>query len=314
MKKVVILGGGVLGTQIGLMCAYYGYDTYFWLRNNDSVDRTKIKIKKYKNLIFNDLKNYKVNHKKNCVCPNGLIKNIKNFSIDEIDELIKKATISFDNLINLDTNLEIIKNAYIVIEALPENIDIKIEIYKKINGLLNDDTILLTNTSTLTPSMFKKYIKYYNKFLALHFANRIWRFNTAEVMGHCDTCKLAYRDTVDFAKSIGMIPIELKNEQPGYVLNSMLIPFLFKALELLINCISTVEQIDKTWIIAMGSPNGPFQIMDIIGIDTMYNISLMDKKSKIEGTVENKINKLLKEKLDRGELGINSKKGFYDYT
>jgi 3-hydroxyacyl-CoA dehydrogenase len=116
-------------------------------------------------------------------------------------------------------------------------------------------------------------------------------------------------EVVEFARSIGMEPIELKKEQPGYVLNSLTVPFLFAALDLLVKDVADPATIDKTWRIATGAPAGPFQMLDVIGLNTVYNIAVASPDETVQAAA-----KYLKERyLDRGKLGQASGEGFYRY-
>ena len=166
----------------------------------------------------------------------------------------------------------------------------------------------------MLPSTFAEYTGRPAKYCALHFANTIWKNNTAEVMGHPGTDQDIYNEVVKFASEIGMIPLQLHKEQPGYILNSMLVPFLDSAEKLWANEVADPQTIDLTWKLATGAPKGPFEIIDIVGLDTVYAINQMKPDAKVEGTLTNKIGKLVREKLDKGESGINAGKGFYDYT
>ena len=188
------------------------------------------------------------------------------------------------------------------------------QIYTEITAkTIDEHTILVTNSSTLLPSMFEKYTGCPERYLAMHFANTIWKNNTAEIMGHPGTSEDAYNKIVEFAGEIGMVPLCLHKEQPGYILNSMLVPFLNAAQALWANEVADPQTIDKTWEIGTGAPAGPFKILDIVGLETAYNINLMNPKTKEEGSINYKIDKLLKEKIDKGETGVNAGKGFYDY-
>jgi 3-hydroxybutyryl-CoA dehydrogenase len=110
-----------------------------------------------------------------------------------------------------------------------------------------------------------------------------------------------------------MIPLCLHKEQPGYILNSMLVPFLNAAEMLYATGVADPETIDKTWMLATGAPAGPFRILDIVGLATAYNIVVMSPDAKDPETVPGKIAAVLKEKIDRGETGVNAGKGFYTY-
>ncbi len=316
-KKVVIAGGGVLGTQIGLICAYSGFDTTFWLRSESSIGRTQPKIERYSALMLEDLAKAKAlvgNPMGAFVYPRGLIGNWKEATVESIDALIARGKKNFAELIHLETDMAAaVKDADIVIESMSEDPKAKIGVYEAMKDLLDEKTILCTNSSTLLPSMFAEYTGRPEKYCALHFANTIWKNNTAEVMGHPGTSKEAYNYVVSFAGQLGMVPLQLHKEQPGYILNSMLVPFLSAAQALWANGVSDPETIDLTWELATSAPAGPFKILDIVGLETAYNINQMKPASRQDGTVEQRIGQLLKEKIDRGETGVNAGKGFYDY-
>jgi 3-hydroxybutyryl-CoA dehydrogenase len=111
-----------------------------------------------------------------------------------------------------------------------------------------------------------------------------------------------------------MVPLQLHKEQPGYILNSMLVPFLSAAQALYANEVADPETIDLTWQLATGAPAGPFRILDIVGLETAYNINQMKPDAATPGTTTYKIGQLLKAKIDKGETGVNAGKGFYDYS
>ena len=316
-KKVVVLGGGVLGTQIGLMCAYYGYDTTFWLRSESSVGRTTPKIERYSSLMLADLEKSKAlvgNPMGRFLYPKGLIADWAGATADSIEALIEEAKKNFAEKVHIELDPQkAVSGAYLVIESMAEEPNAKIAVYELFRDLLDEDTILCTNSSTLLPSMFAAHTGRPEKYCSLHFANNIWAQNTAEVMGHPGTGKETYDEVVRFAASIGMVPLQLHKEQPGYILNSMLVPFLSAAQALWANDVSDPKTIDLTWKLATGAPKGPFEILDVVGLETAYNINRMKPAAAQEGTLENRIGKLLKEKIDRGETGINAGKGFYDY-
>ena len=316
-KKVVILGGGVLGTQIGLMCAYYGYDTTFWLRSESSIDRTTPKIERYSGLMIADLEKAKAlvgNPMGKFLYPKGLISDWSAATVESIDALIAEGKKNFAEKVYIEMDpKKAVEGAYLVIESMAEDPKAKIAVYEQFKDLLDKDTILCTNSSTLLPSMFAEYTGRPEKYCSLHFANTIWANNTAEVMGHPGTSEETYKEVVKFAGTIGMVPLQLHKEQPGYILNSMLVPFLSAAQALWANEVADPQTIDLTWRLATGAPKGPFEILDIVGLETAYNINQMKPAAQQEGTLENRMGKLLKEKIDKGETGVNAGKGFYDY-
>lgn len=317
LQNVVVAGGGVLGTQIGLMCAYTGHKVTFWLRSESSIGRTTPKIEMYSDMMLKDLEAAKAlisNPIGKMLYPRGMIKTWDGITAEKIDELIKTGRDNLKNNIKIELDMaKAVSDADIVIESMSEDPEAKIGVYKQMKDLLPEKTILVTNSSTMLPSRFAEYTGRPEKYLSLHFANTIWKNNTAEVMGHPGTDKAIYDKVVAFAADINMVPLKLYKEQPGYILNSMLVPFLGAAQALWANEVSDPQTIDLTWRLATGAPKGPFEILDIVGLETAYNIHIMKPESKVEGSLENRICKLLKEKIDKGETGINTGKGFYDY-
>ncbi len=317
-NKVVIIGGGVLGTQIGLMSAYTGHDTTLWLRSEGSVGRTQPKVEQYSASMIADLEAAKQlvgNPMGAFLYPRGLIRSWEGCTAEGIDELIATAKKNFAELFHLELDLaKALEDADIVIEAMAENPEQKIEMYGKMKDLIPEKTILCTNSSTLLPSMFAEYTGRPEKYCALHFANTIWKNNTGEVMGHPGTDPEVYKQVVAFADEINMVPLQLHKEQPGYILNSMLVPFLTAAQALWANEVADPETIDLTWRLATSAPAGPFQILDIVGLTTAYNINQMKPEAQVEGTLTWKMGQMLKEKIDKGETGVTAGKGFYDYT
>lgn len=132
-------------------------------------------------------------------------------------------------------------------------------------------------------------------------------------MGHDGTDQEAYEAVAQFAGEIGMIPLRLKKEQPGYILNSMLVPFLNAAESLLAKEVADPETIDLTWKLGTGAPKGPFEILDIVGLNTAYNVVMNYPDAKDPSTVPGKIAAILKSYIDAGKTGINAGEGFYKY-
>lgn len=311
IKNVVLIGGGVLGSQIAFQTAYKGFNVTIWLRSDASIERAKPKLERLHKIYVSELNDAK--NKKGPYSP-GLLQNGKEYSNDEIDTFISNANKALSD-IKLTTDLvDAVKDADLIIEALAEIPQEKIDFYKKLGPLLPEKTIIATNSSTLLPSKLAEFTGRPEKFLALHFANNIWKQNTAEIMGHPNTDPKYYEIVAKFAEDISMVPLKLKKEKDGYILNSMLVPFLMSAQSLWAEDIADYETIDKTWVIATGAPMGPFQILDIVGITTAYNILTNIPAASDPSTTYGKIAKKLKEEfIDTGKLGINSGEGFYKY-
>lgn len=314
IKKVVVIGGGVLGSQIAFQSAYRGFDVSVWLRSEASIDRAKPKFERLHKIYLDTLEASKsIVGTDSKLYARGLFDDFSKTTVEEIDNLKKKADYAYENIkYELDLK-KAVEDCDLVIEALAEDPKQKIEFYKKMAPLLPEKTIIATNSSTMLPSRFADYTGRPEKYLALHFANEIWKNNTAEIMGHDRTDKKYNGILEEFAKKIGMIPLMLKKEQPGYILNSMLVPFLDSAQALYANGVADPQTIDLTWTIATGAPVGPFRILDIVGLETAYNIALMHPGADDPNSTQGRVVKMLKEYIDQGKKGVNSGEGFYKY-
>lgn len=281
INNVMVAGSGVLGSQIAFQSAFHGYQVNIYDINDDVLVKAKERI-------------------------NALIETYTDYFKDE--QKAKEAVTRITFYSDIEKSVE---NIDLVIEAIPEVIEIKKDFYKELGKMSPEKTIFATNTSTLLPSQFAQDTGRPEKFSALHFANDIREKNTAEVMGHEDTSEWVINLLLDFAESIGMVPLHVKKEHPGYLLNSLLVPFLTAGQGLWANGIADPETIDKTWMIATGAPLGPFAILDIVGIETVYNIV----KSQVEAdpTKQPILDALEKNFIDKGKFGKSSGEGFYKY-
>lgn len=318
ITKVVVAGGGVLGSQIAFQAAYCGFDVTIWLRSEGSIGRTKPKLDSLRKSYLDAIDLMSGRDPINNWCRG--IADIENFSRYECIENVENAYSS----IKLELDMaKAVSGADIVIESVSENAEDKIAFYKALAPLLPAKTLLVTNSSTLLPSTFEKFTGRSSKFLSLHFANSIWKNNTAEIMAQPRTSQDSFNDVVKFANQIRMVALPVLKEKSGYLLNSMLVPFLLSGLDLYVNGVSDPESIDKAWTLGTGAPRGPFQIFDVVGITTAYNIVLQYQKvpglfspllSKMMLPYNFKgMEKVLKKMIDEGKLGKSAGEGFYKY-
>ena len=271
-KNVVVCGGGVLGSQIAFQTAYAGFNVTVWLIDDEAKKVAQEKIENLKKTYIDAIKLMAGPEGKTAGNWSMGIADPKKFDKDECLKKVEKAYKS----IKFETDLQkAVANADLVIESIVENLKAKNEFYKKLAKVLPEKTIVVTNSSTLLPSKMAKSTGRPEKYLSLHFANAIWKNNTAEVMRHPKTSKESFDSVVKFAKDIRMIALPLLKEKSGYLLNSMLVPLLFSAMDLLVNEISDVESIDIAWKKGTGAPRGPFEILDVVGVVTAYNIVKM---------------------------------------
>ncbi|MFF3925016.1 3-hydroxyacyl-CoA dehydrogenase [Paenibacillus lactis] len=283
-KHITVAGSGVLGSQIAYQTAFKGFQVSVYDINDQALERAKERIAELMPHYRQDL---------------GATR-------EETDQALGRISFYSDLA-------QAVAEADLVIEAVPEVVSIKTEFYTKLGQVAPAKTVFATNSSTLLPSQFADATGRPERFLALHFANEIWKNNTAEVMKHPGTDMQVFQDVVDFAKAIGMVALPLHKEQPGYILNSLLVPLLEAAQRLLVREVADVETIDKTWMVATGAPLGPFAILDVVGITTAYNIG----QAKVDATGDEEFvrvaNLLKTEYIDKGKLGRATGEGFYKY-
>ncbi|RVU98557.1 3-hydroxyacyl-CoA dehydrogenase [Coriobacteriales bacterium OH1046] len=309
-KKVTVAGGGVLGSQIAFQIAYSGFAVTIWLREPGSIGRCQPKLDRLKGIYLDTLEAMKTDP---AAYAYGLLP--RDQVTPEACEAAKARVEKAYADLKLTTSYEeAFSDADFVIESIAENPQEKIALYTEMAKHLPEKTVVATNSSTMLPSTFASYTGRPEKYLALHFANNIWKQPTAEVMVHAGTDPRYFDEVFEFAQAIRMVPLKVMKEQPGYLLNSMLVPFLGAAEYLWAEGIGTPEDIDLAWTMSTGAPNGPFRILDVVGLTTAYNIGMMKPGADDPTTPQGRICALLKEKIDRGELGVNAGKGFYDYT
>lgn len=305
IEKVVVAGGGVLGSQIAFQTAYCGFDVTIWLRSEGSIGRTQPKIDSVYKSYIEAIEGMADGSGAWCA---GIADSNAPFNKEACLAKVEQA---YKNLkLELDM-AKAVSDADLVIESMSEDPKAKIDVYQKLAPLLPEKALLASNSSTLLPSQFAKFTGRPEKYGSLHFANSIWKNNTAEVMGHDGTNKETFDKLMEFANQIRMIALPVRKEKSGYLLNSMLVPFLLSGLDLWASGVSDPKSIDIAWEHGTGAPKGPFRIIDTVGLPTAYNIVLqfqsvpgllnpLFKKMMLPYNYKT-MAKLLKEMIDKGE-------------
>lgn len=317
-KKVVVAGGGVLGSQIAYQSAYCGFDVTIWLRSEGSIGRCKPKIDNLKETYKEALKLMNGKDGINNWCPG-----LADYDSFDYKACLKKVDEAYDNIkLELDMK-KAFEGADLIIESMAENKEEKIKFYEAMAPLLDEKTVVVTNSSTLLPSMFADYTGRPEKYLSMHFANSIWKNNVAEIMVQSKTDKKYFDEIVEFANEIRMLGLPVNKEKSGYLLNSMLVPFLLSGLDLYANGVSDPESIDLAWTKGTGAPKGPFKIFDTVGLTTALNI--VNQYQKVPGLLKPLLSKMmmpynfkamkaiLEKYIAEGKLGMSSGEGFYKY-
>lgn len=282
IKRVLILGAGTMGQQIGLQCAMSGYETVYYDLSQELLDKALKRVTKLASWYTS----------------------IGRLTAEQFDQTLARISATSDPA-------KAAENVDFISESVPEDPALKGKVFAQFNRLCPERTIFTTNTSMLIPSMFAQESGRPEKLCALHFHD-LRVSNVVDVMPHPETAPEVTELVRDFAKSIGQVVIMLHKENFGYVFNTMLSSLFFSALSLASKNVATIEDIDRSWMGIMHMPIGPFGIMDQVGLSTVWTIT--DYWAKKTGDAQSQANAdFVKQYVDKGCLGFKSGKGFYSY-
>lgn len=281
-EKIAVIGGGQMGSQIAALAAMAGYETSLYDENEENLEyRYKFVEENIKNLIDKKI-----------------------YSEDKLDAYKKNLELKF-------TLEEVIHEKSFVIEAVVERFDIKLEIFKKISSLMNDEVVMATNSSFIQASELSKHCNHPERFINMHFFYPPIRMDLVEISYPENVSKVILERTKTVSKNMGRSVVVLKKETPGFIVNRMLAALVDEAYELYDEGIADFEDIDIAIKKGLNHPLGPFELSDYSGLDIHYYAKL--KKFKESGSSEDKPKKFLEEKVLNGDLGVKTGKGFYEY-
>jgi 3-hydroxybutyryl-CoA dehydrogenase len=285
INRLTVLGAGVLGGQIAWQSAYKGKQVTIYDLYEKGLEQCRTDQLRYAEVYTRDL---------------GATDAELQATRDRLSFTTDLATAA--------------ANADLVIEAVPEVPDIKTTVYAELAKHLPEHTLIATNSSTLLPSQFAEATGRPEKYCALHFANNIWAMNVGEIMGHKGTSLDTLTAVTRFTIEIGMVPIPLRKEQNGYVVNSLLVPILNAAMDLIFNGVSTPEVVDRTFMITnRGCAMGPCGIIDVVGMTTAYNIASYWAAENNDEQLLHFASYIKENYIDKGKMGIQTGQGFYSY-
>ena len=200
--------------------------------------------------------------------------------------------------------------ADVIIEAIVENTDAKIHLFSKLASINNDQTIFATNTSSLSVTTIGNKIPQPGRFLGMHFFNPAPVMKLVEIINTDHTNEQTIRSVIDLAQRMGKVPVVCK-DSPGFIVNRIARPFYIESLRLVEENQISLETMD-TLLEASGFKLGPFKLMDLIGNDINYSVSrsVYEQLNKPERLRPSPIQK---EKVEKGELGKKTGKGYYTY-
>ena len=282
MKNITIIGAGTMGNGIAHAFAQKEYKVTIVDISNESLEKAIVTITK------------------------------------NLDRMLSKEKISEqeknDTLANINTTTDFltgVEKSDLVVEAATENVDLKLKIFKDLDEICQEHTILATNTSSISITQIANQTNRKDKIIGMHFMNPVPIMKLVEVIRGKETSNEVTSQIMDLSKKLDKIPVEV-NDAPGFVANRILMPMINEAIHTLKENVSGVEEIDTVMILGMSHPMGPLHLADFIGLDVclsilevMYNGFENDKYKPCS---------LLVDMVNNGKLGIKSGKGFYDYS
>ena len=235
-----------------------------------------------------------------------------------LDRMVAKERISEDDkkntLANISTYTSVkegVKNASLVVEAATENIDLKLSIFKELDAVCPEETILATNTSSISITQIAAVTERPEQVIGMHFMNPVPIMKLVEIIRGYNTSDEVTSLIMDLSKKLGKTPVEV-NDYPGFVANRILMPMINESIETLYNGVAGVSEIDTVMKLGMAHPMGPLQLADFIGLDvclSILNVMYDGFKNPKYAPCP-----LLVNMVRAGKLGVKSEEGFYDYS
>ena len=281
MKNIAVIGAGAMGNGIAHAFAQSGYKVQLVDVDKEALNKALLTISK--NL--------------DCMVAKG-----------KIEETTKAETLSN---ISIFTELsEGVEYASLVIEAATENIDLKLKIFRQLDTACSEDTILATNTSSISITQIAAVTSRPEQVIGMHFMNPVPIMPLVEIIAGYSTSEEVLSFTKDLTEKIGKTPV-IVNDYPGFVANRILIPMINEAIETLYSGVAGVQEIDTIMKLGMAHPMGPLELADFIGLDVCLSIL----EVMYEGFKNPKYapNPLLVNMVQAGKYGIKSGEGFYNY-
>jgi 3-hydroxybutyryl-CoA dehydrogenase len=285
IKKVGVLGCGLMGSGIAQVSAMAGYDVVVFEADQKAIDKGFAGVEKSLAKLA-----------ERPVEKGGITAEQRDATRARF-----KGTLNKQDLADCD----------IIIEAIIENVEIKKATYAELDSIVKKDCIFATNTSSISVTELMAATKRPERFIGLHFFNPVPLMKLVEVVRTIATAPDVFETAVEFAKSVGKVPVRT-SDKTGFIVNRLLVPYLLDAIRAYEEGVGSISDIDNAMKLGCGYPMGPFTLLDFVGLDTTYYIThvMFDefKERRFASPA------LLKRMVLAGWYGRKSGKGFYDYT
>jgi len=282
IKKIVVLGAGTMGNGIAHVFAQNGFQTAL-------VDVSQQALEKGLKTIETNLD--------------------RMIQKGAVSEEIKKSTL--ENLTTFTSYDEAAKEADLIVEAATENTDLKLKIFKDLDLLAKPETILASNTSSISITQIASATRRPDKVIGMHFMNPVPMMKLVEVIRGYSTSDKTTQTVLELSKELNKVPVEV-NDYPGFIANRILIPMINEAIEALHHGVAGVYEIDTVMKLGMAHPMGPLQLADFIGLDVC--LAILDVMYDGFKNPKYAPCPLLVNMVRAKKLGIKSGEGFYDYS
>lgn len=281
-KTIAVVGAGTMGTQIALHCAVHHYPVRLYSRTTATLQRAA------------------------------------HAHALELDERVAKKRITAEDKANILRRIEFtnqlaqaVAGADLVIENAPEDLALKRALFAQLDGLCAPQAVLATNSSSIRVSALEDAAQPPRQVLNMHFYLPVWQRPMVELMAGRETTKETLTRASQFARALGLTPLLVRRESTGFVFNRVWRAIKKECLHLVADGVTTHEDVDRAWMIAVGMPIGPFGLMDMVGLDVVRDIELVYQRES--GDAADAPPQMLLDKIARGELGAKTGKGFYEY-
>ncbi len=282
INRILVVGAGAMGSQIGMVCSLAGYEVTVQDVDEEMLEKAQEQLR------------------------SRMSRNVEKGRIeqDEVDAAFGRMTFT--------TDLERpAAEADFIIEAAVEKLDVKREIFEKLDEAAPEHAILATNSSTIVSSRIADATSRPDRVCNMHFFNPALVMECVEVVRNPETSDATVETTVELARRIGKAPVVLNKEISGFLVNRILGTLMDEAVSLYENGVSSFQEIDTACKTALGHPLGPFGLMDLTGIDVNYHVRMA--RYEETGDESAKPKRSVAEKFEKGELGRKTGKGWYEY-